>query len=181
MAKASSKEKGLAPQGVMTTAPQELTRTRSCTTKMRQSRQIQRKLWWKLEQGGFAMLRPAASWRHVGIKASWLVKQELVGSWQARARNLRNKSSHLGLHSLRVECCPSPLKWWGHLNFFIDSHLSHCSSVRQRTAACHSNGTPRRFFSRNNNIIYHDFLPTPRRGSHVKSGKTHTQSSRYTP
>ena len=23
-------------------------------------------------------------------------------------------------------------------------------------------------------IIYHDFLPTPRRGSHVKSGKTHT-------
>ena len=29
-------------------------------------------------------------------------------------------------------------------------------------------------------IIYHDFLPTPRRGSHVKSGKTHTQSSRYT-
>ena len=30
-------------------------------------------------------------------------------------------------------------------------------------------------------IIYHDFLPTPRRGSHVKSGKTHTQSSRCTP
>ena len=30
-------------------------------------------------------------------------------------------------------------------------------------------------------IIYHDFLPTPRRGSQVKSGKTHTQSSRYTP
>ena len=29
-------------------------------------------------------------------------------------------------------------------------------------------------------IIYHDFLPTPRRVSHVKSGKTHTQSSRYT-
>ena len=29
--------------------------------------------------------------------------------------------------------------------------------------------------------ISHDFLPTPRRGSHVKSGKTHTQSSRYTP
>ena len=25
-------------------------------------------------------------------------------------------------------------------------------------------------------IIYHDFLPTPRRGSHVKSDKTHTQS-----
>ena len=23
-------------------------------------------------------------------------------------------------------------------------------------------------------IIYHDFLPTPRRGSHVKAGKTHT-------
>ena len=23
-------------------------------------------------------------------------------------------------------------------------------------------------------IIYHDFLPTPRRGSHVKSDKTHT-------
>ena len=23
-------------------------------------------------------------------------------------------------------------------------------------------------------IIYHDFLPTQRRGSHVKSGKTHT-------
>ena len=30
-------------------------------------------------------------------------------------------------------------------------------------------------------IIYHDFLPTPRMGSHVKSDKTHTQSSRYTP
>ena len=30
-------------------------------------------------------------------------------------------------------------------------------------------------------IIYHDFLPTLRRGSHVKSDKTHTQSSRYTP
>ena len=29
-------------------------------------------------------------------------------------------------------------------------------------------------------IIYHDFLPTPRSGSHVKSHKTHTQSSRYT-
>ena len=30
-------------------------------------------------------------------------------------------------------------------------------------------------------IIYQDFLPIPRRGSHVKPGKTHTQSSRYTP
>ena len=30
-------------------------------------------------------------------------------------------------------------------------------------------------------IIYHDFLPTPRRGSYVKSNKTHTQLSRYTP
>ena len=30
-------------------------------------------------------------------------------------------------------------------------------------------------------IIYHDFIPTPRRGCHVKSDKTHTQSSRYTP
>ena len=30
-------------------------------------------------------------------------------------------------------------------------------------------------------IIYHYFLPTPRRGSPVKSDKTHTQSSRYTP
>ena len=27
-------------------------------------------------------------------------------------------------------------------------------------------------------IIYHDFLPAPRRGNHVKSDKTHTQSSR---
>ena len=26
-------------------------------------------------------------------------------------------------------------------------------------------------------IIYHDFLPPPRRGSHVKSDNTHTQSS----
>ena len=25
-------------------------------------------------------------------------------------------------------------------------------------------------------LIYHDFLPTPRRGSHVKSGKTHTHT-----
>ena len=30
-------------------------------------------------------------------------------------------------------------------------------------------------------IIYHDFLPTPRRGSHVKSGKTHTHSHHDTP
>ena len=29
-------------------------------------------------------------------------------------------------------------------------------------------------------IIYHDFLPTPRTDNHVKSDKTHTQSSRYT-
>ena len=30
-------------------------------------------------------------------------------------------------------------------------------------------------------IIYHEFLTAPRRGSHVKSDKTHAQSSRYTP
>ena len=30
-------------------------------------------------------------------------------------------------------------------------------------------------------IICHDFLPTPRRGSHVKSGKTHTDSNQDTP
>ena len=30
-------------------------------------------------------------------------------------------------------------------------------------------------------IIFHDFLPIPRMGRHVKSGKTHTQTSRYTP
>ena len=30
-------------------------------------------------------------------------------------------------------------------------------------------------------IIYHDFLSTPRRGSHAKSDKIHTQSSRYIP
>ena len=30
-------------------------------------------------------------------------------------------------------------------------------------------------------IIYHDFLPTPSRGSHVKSDKAHAQSSGYTP
>ena len=33
----------------------------------------------------------------------------------------------------------------------------------------------------NAKIIYDDFLPTPRRSSHVKSHKTHIQSSRYTP
>ena len=43
------------------------------------------------------MLRPAGSWWHVGSKASGLAKQKLAGSWQARARNLRNKSSHLGM------------------------------------------------------------------------------------
>ena len=32
--------------------------------------------------------------------------------------------------------------------------------------------TPRRGSHVNNKIIYHDFLPTPRRGSHVKSDKT---------
>ena len=30
-------------------------------------------------------------------------------------------------------------------------------------------------------LIYHDFLRTKRRGSHVNTDKTHTQSSRYTP
>ena len=34
-------------------------------------------------------------------------------------------------------------------------------------------------FGNNNNIPW--LSPTPRRGSHVKSGKTHTQSSKYTP
>ena len=29
-------------------------------------------------------------------------------------------------------------------------------------------------------IIFHAFFDTPRRSSHVKSGKTHTQSSTYT-
>ena len=43
------------------------------------------------------MLRPAASWWHVGSRASGLVKQKLVVSWQAHVRNLRNKSSHLGM------------------------------------------------------------------------------------
>ena len=28
----------------------------------------------------------------------------------------------------------------------------------------------------NNKIIYHDFLPTPRKGSHAKSDKTHAHS-----
>ena len=74
-----------------------LARARSCTTKMRRSRWGKLKLWWKLEQGGLAMLRPAASWRHVGSRASGLVKQELAVSWQVRARNLRNKSSDLGM------------------------------------------------------------------------------------
>ena len=43
------------------------------------------------------MLRPAASWRHVGSRANGLAKQELPDSWQARTRNPRNKSSHLGM------------------------------------------------------------------------------------
>ena len=53
-------------------------------------------------------------------------------------------------------------------------YLSHC--VR---AACFPDvlNIPIKSFV----IIYHDFLSTPRRGSHVKSDNTHTQSSRYTP
>ena len=43
------------------------------------------------------MLRPAASWWHVGSRASRLAKQKLAVSWQACTRNLRNKSSHLGM------------------------------------------------------------------------------------
>ena len=43
------------------------------------------------------MLRPAASWRHVTSRASGLSKQQFVISWQAHVRNLRNKSSHLGI------------------------------------------------------------------------------------
>ena len=42
-------------------------------------------------------MRPVASWRHVGSRTSRLVKQKLVVSWQAHMRNLRNKSSHLGM------------------------------------------------------------------------------------
>ena len=30
-------------------------------------------------------------------------------------------------------------------------------------------------------IIYHDFLPPPRRGGHVKSANTHTHNHQYTP
>ena len=72
------------------------------------------------------------------------------------------------------------------LGVIFDSRLSfelHIKSLCSRL-----NGTPR-YLNRVKNtldqkskiiiiIIYHDFLPTPRRGSHVKSGKTHTQSSR---
>ena len=32
--------------------------------------------------------------RHIGSRAGGLVKQKLAVSWQAHARNLRNKSSH---------------------------------------------------------------------------------------
>ena len=47
------------------------------------------------------------------------------------------------------------------------------------TDHCPSLALPTSFFV-HYNIIYHDFLPSPRMGSHVKSDKTHTQSSRYT-
>ena len=43
------------------------------------------------------MLRSAASWWHVGSRASGLVKQKLAVFWQAHVRNLRNKSSHLDM------------------------------------------------------------------------------------
>ena len=49
------------------------------------------------------------------------------------------------------------------------------------TATTRSTDTTATLVAESKIIIYHDFLPTPRRGSHVKSGKTHTQSSRYTP
>ena len=40
-------------------------------------------------------LRPLG--RHVGSRASGLAKQKLAASWQAHARNLMKKSSHLGM------------------------------------------------------------------------------------
>ena len=49
--------------------------------------------------------------RHVGSRASGLAKQKLAASWQAHARNLRNKSSQLGMEhpgaagSGEVETC----------------------------------------------------------------------------
>ena len=57
------------------------------------------------------MLRPAASWQARWEQGSELVKQKLVASWQAHARNLRKKSSHLGIEhpgaagSGEVETC----------------------------------------------------------------------------
>ena len=40
-------------------------------------------------------LRPLG--RHIGSRASGLAKQQLVVFWQARVRNLKNKSSPLGM------------------------------------------------------------------------------------
>ena len=54
-------------------------------------------------------LRPLG--RHVGSRPSGLAKRGLAASWQAHARNLRNKSSHLGMEhpgaagSGEVETC----------------------------------------------------------------------------
>ena len=60
------------------------------------------------------------------------------------------------------------------IQLYIDFFIIYC-------ARCTGYNAPQFRYKWNIIIIYHDFLPTPRRGSHVKSGKTHTQSSRYTP
>ena len=79
------------------------------------------------------------------------------------------------------------LSW---VSFHIFSGASTCwvASAIYKLGLPHS-GLRDLFYNDDNNnkiiiiiiIIYHDFLPTPRRGSHVKSCKTHTHSHQNTP
>ena len=64
---------------------------------------------------------------------------------------------------------------------WLDQIQWKCNGASPLQAVCDNSDNRIKFRLRFIIIIYHDFLPTPRRGSHVKSGKTHTQSSRYTP
>ena len=62
---------------------------------------------------------------------------------------------------------PAPIKVYMTTSPASDAHICH-SGVQTCKRKCII-------------IIYHDSLPTSGRGSHVKSDKTHTQSSRYSP
>ena len=71
---------------------------------------------------------------------------------------------------------PSNLKAYSNDTFHIDKHRTLLLMLQNLYVIRFMNDQLIPFNLRNITIIiiYHDLLPTPRRGSDVKSGKTHT-------